>query len=147
LVYAPAKRFKDDVASGDRTRGGAQRHGVFGHLWNRFDFFFDSYPDGIEFDRGSVYYDVKSNPERHSKAYFNMAKMSGAIKENGTPSFQCFPIKSSYILSHYIIDTQILANQFYRFDKPTARSFASNIARKGLIWREIFDLDNHSFRE
>jgi hypothetical protein len=65
---------------------------------------FNSYPAAYKFQKGSVYYDVKANPDNHFKAMYLLSLEVEKLKKK---SFSPFPIRNTWIPSYMTIDTEI----------------------------------------
>ncbi|KAI9258702.1 hypothetical protein EDC94DRAFT_501174, partial [Helicostylum pulchrum] len=55
--------------------------------------------------KNSIYYDAVVNPVKHLAAYFKLAEI---CESNEFKSFQCFPLRKTFIPSYMTIDTMIL---------------------------------------
>ncbi|KAG1495071.1 hypothetical protein G6F47_003807 [Rhizopus delemar] len=72
---------------------------------------FDSYSTDYRFAKGSIYYDCKANPLKHTKAYYRLSSMCKALQNK---PFNCFPLRKGFIPSYMTIDTYILNNQILK---------------------------------
>ncbi|KAL1934364.1 hypothetical protein VTP01DRAFT_6546 [Rhizomucor pusillus] len=90
------------------------------------DALFSAYPAAYEFDEDSVYYDSKSRPGNHALAYVMIAKF---CEDYEIKTFQCIPLRTSWIPAHMQIDTKILATQMLK--KPTNIDFDSD------LWKQV----------
>ncbi|KAI7899743.1 uncharacterized protein BX663DRAFT_488971 [Cokeromyces recurvatus] len=93
--------------------------------------FFGTYGPRCEFMKASIYYDCKTQPLKHLKAYYKTAKY---CEELGYKSFMCFPLRRTYVPCYMTIDTLIVNNHILR------NTNRSNLD-KGFIWSQIV---NHS---
>jgi hypothetical protein len=99
--------------------------------------FLDCYSKDYKFSKNSIYYDVKVKPNQHIKAYFMLAKL---CEENNFKSFNCFPLRKSFIPCHITIDTLIL-NHLILKDK---KRFTGN--NNNYVWNRVVDLNQNEFK-
>ncbi|KAK9765867.1 hypothetical protein K7432_005479 [Basidiobolus ranarum] len=89
----------------------------------------DVYPDIYKLAKGSVYYDVKANPQQHLRAFYMLVKV---CEENDMESFNCFPLRKGFIPSYMTIDTKILNYHILK-----NKNFTGN---KVDIWGNVINL-------
>ncbi|KAJ2569591.1 hypothetical protein IW140_002999 [Coemansia sp. RSA 1813] len=66
-----------------------------------------AYDNDYKFEEEGIYYDIKAHPKKHFKAFYCLAVL---LETNGYRSFQCFPLRKSFVPMHIEIDTIVLCN-------------------------------------
>ncbi|KAJ1662900.1 hypothetical protein EV178_005447, partial [Coemansia sp. RSA 1646] len=61
-----------------------------------------AYDNDYEFEEEGIYYDIKAHPKKHFKAFCYLAVL---LETNDHRSFQCFPLRKSFVPVHIEIDT------------------------------------------
>ncbi|KAJ1666908.1 hypothetical protein EV178_001822 [Coemansia sp. RSA 1646] len=61
-----------------------------------------AYDNDYEFEEEGIYYDIKVHPKKHFKAFCYLAVL---LETNNYRSFQCFPLRKSFVPMHIEIDT------------------------------------------
>ncbi|KAJ1991864.1 hypothetical protein GGI26_003757 [Coemansia sp. RSA 1358] len=89
-----------------------------------------AYPDAYEFAEDSIYYDAKSSPQWHLKAFFELIKF---FERRAMKSFQCFPLRTSWVPAHMQIDTRILRRHILRSEHKPKDSDKTS-------WSKVLDL-------
>ncbi|KAJ2093256.1 hypothetical protein IW138_000549 [Coemansia sp. RSA 986] len=64
-----------------------------------------AYDDNHRFEEEGIYYDIKAHPKKHFKAFCRLAVL---LEMNDYRSFQCFPLRKSFVPMHIEIDTTVL---------------------------------------
>ncbi|KAJ2566788.1 hypothetical protein IW140_004790 [Coemansia sp. RSA 1813] len=64
-----------------------------------------AYDNDYKFEEEGIYYDIKAHPQKHFKAFCCLAVL---LETNGYRSFQCFPLRKSFVPMHIEIDTTVL---------------------------------------
>ncbi|KAJ1770076.1 hypothetical protein IW140_004961 [Coemansia sp. RSA 1813] len=64
-----------------------------------------AYDNDYELEEEGIYYDIKAHPKKHFKAFCRLAVL---LEMNDYRSFQCFPLRKSFVPMHIEIDTRIL---------------------------------------
>ncbi|KAJ1665957.1 hypothetical protein IW140_002883 [Coemansia sp. RSA 1813] len=64
-----------------------------------------AYDSDYKFEEEGIYYDIKAHPKKHFKAFCCLAVL---LETNDCRSFQCFPLRESFVPMHTEIDTKIL---------------------------------------
>ncbi|KAJ2089965.1 hypothetical protein IW138_003095, partial [Coemansia sp. RSA 986] len=60
-----------------------------------------AYDDNYQFEEEDLYYDIKAHPKKHFKAFCCLAVL---LETNDSRSFQCFPLRKSFVPMHIEID-------------------------------------------
>ncbi|KAJ2215281.1 hypothetical protein EV179_002369, partial [Coemansia sp. RSA 487] len=60
-----------------------------------------AYDDNYQFEEEGLYYDIKAHPKKHFKAFCCLAVL---LETNDSRSFQCFPLRKSFVPMHIEID-------------------------------------------
>ena len=102
--------------------------------------FLDSYPHDYVFKKSSRYYDVKAHPEKDVDAFYNMAKF---CEKEGIKSFQCSPLRTSFVPGYVQIDMTISCQQAYH-NRPVA--FVSQSYGNGMYNWVLTCSDPHECR-
>ncbi|KAL1927383.1 hypothetical protein VTP01DRAFT_4012 [Rhizomucor pusillus] len=119
-------RITKEMTEQGNTRGLLSSEKQSQLLLEFHDASFSAYPVAYEFDEDSVYYDSKSRPGNHALAYVMMAKF---CEDHEIKTFQCMPLRTSWIPAHMQIDTRILATQMLK--KPNNIDFDSD------LWKQV----------
>ncbi|KAJ2215717.1 hypothetical protein EV179_001941 [Coemansia sp. RSA 487] len=61
-----------------------------------------AYDNDYKFEEEGIYYDIKAHPKKHFKAFCYLAVL---LETNNHRSFQCFPLRKSFVPMHIEIDT------------------------------------------
>ncbi|KAJ1664078.1 hypothetical protein EV178_004449 [Coemansia sp. RSA 1646] len=72
-----------------------------------------AYDNGYKFEEKGIYYDIKAHPEKHFKAFYRLAVF---FETNNYRSFQCFPLRKSFVPMDIEIDTKILCRSVMDWD-------------------------------
>ena len=99
-----------------------------------------AYPEDYQFQKDSIYYDVHANPSRHLFCYFKVAEF---CENREMQSFQCFPLRKSWIPSYVTIDTTILRHHILLKggqEKLTDR-------KKKELWNTVLDIERLVFKD
>ncbi|KAJ1769898.1 hypothetical protein LPJ74_003619, partial [Coemansia sp. RSA 1843] len=64
-----------------------------------------AYDDNYQFEEEGLYYDIKAHPKKHFKAFCCLAVL---LETNDSRSFQCFPLRKSFVPMHIEIDIMVL---------------------------------------
>ncbi|KAJ2212158.1 hypothetical protein IW140_005039 [Coemansia sp. RSA 1813] len=64
-----------------------------------------AYDNDYEFEEEGIYYDIKAHPKKHFKAFCCLAVL---LEMNDYKSFQCSPLRKSFVPVHIEIDTVVL---------------------------------------
>ncbi|KAJ1663317.1 hypothetical protein IW140_005101 [Coemansia sp. RSA 1813] len=64
-----------------------------------------AYDNDYKFEEEGIYYDIKAHPKKHFKAFCCLAVL---LETNDHRSFQCFPLRKSFVPMHIEIDTTVL---------------------------------------
>ncbi|GAA5794977.1 hypothetical protein HPULCUR_000327 [Helicostylum pulchrum] len=97
--------------------------------------FIGYYSEDYKFEKGSIFYDCKTSPVKHLRAYYQIAKTCEALQ--GGKSINCFPIRTMFIPCYMTIDTLILNTQILKnmvlthLDKQAVWGGAINLNSKG----------------
>ncbi|KAI8086847.1 uncharacterized protein B0P05DRAFT_578073 [Gilbertella persicaria] len=88
-----------------------------------------TYPNNYKFEKNFIYYNVKAHPEKHFNAFYKIAKL---LETEAAKTFNCFPIKTSFIPSYITLDSKIKT------------SFKAE--QKFEIWSNVVNLNKKSFK-
>jgi hypothetical protein len=92
--------------------------------------------------KNSYEFDIQNEPQKYIKSMIYMCEQ---IEKEGTKLFQFFPLRTDITLKNIQLDTKSLIEIFIREDK---NSYLKNIEScKEKIWKMIFKLDNHIFKQ
>jgi hypothetical protein len=94
------------------------------------------YPEYYSFDKDNRYYDVKAHPEQHINAFYPMAAF---CEQQTIKSFQCFPLRTSFVPGYMQIDTTILCHHFLLQPCP-------DMSKKLMYWAQVVDLGSPPFK-
>ncbi|KAJ1667541.1 hypothetical protein EV178_001270 [Coemansia sp. RSA 1646] len=64
-----------------------------------------AYDNDYKFEEEGLYYDIKAHPEKHFKAFYCLAVL---LEINDSRSFQCFPLRKSFVPMHIKIGIMVL---------------------------------------
>ncbi|KAJ2209605.1 hypothetical protein EV179_006552, partial [Coemansia sp. RSA 487] len=64
-----------------------------------------AYDNDYGFEEEGLYYDIKAHPKKHFKAFCCLAVL---LEINDSRSFQCFPLRKSFVPMHIEIDITVL---------------------------------------
>lgn len=98
--------------------------------------FISAYPLNYQFDKDSIYYDVKSRPENHFKPFFVLSKLC-ELHNISVPV--CFPLRKTNIPCHITIDTKILKEQIIKAPKSKDNKMEA--------WARVVNLGCKAFKE
>ncbi|PHZ12824.1 uncharacterized protein RHIMIDRAFT_283552 [Rhizopus microsporus ATCC 52813] len=93
--------------------------------------FLDVYPEHYKFKKDSIYYDVKSSPQNHLRAFYTLAKL---CEERKNKSFTCFPLQTSFVPCYVTIDAKILNYHILK-----RKSFP--VGQKHELWKQVINYD------
>ncbi|KAI8083355.1 uncharacterized protein B0P05DRAFT_489037, partial [Gilbertella persicaria] len=96
-----------------------------------------TYPNNYKFEKNSIYYDVKAHPEKHFNAFYKIAKL---LETEAAKTFNCFPIKTSFIPSYITLDSKIVHHHILK----QKTSFKAE--QKFEIWSNVVNLNKKSFK-
>jgi hypothetical protein len=102
-VYAPARQFK--LAIAQRHVNASSIPTSMQDAFQALEAVLRAYPDNYNFGQNSIYYDAKAHPEKHILAYYKMSQLCERLE---IASFQCFPLRNSFVPGYFQIDTRIL---------------------------------------
>ncbi|KAI8641376.1 hypothetical protein BD408DRAFT_418170 [Parasitella parasitica] len=77
--------------------------------------FLSAYPENYKFKMGSIFYDVKANPENHFKAFVKLAELFEAVQ---LKQFFCFPLRTTFIPCYMTLDNKIIHHHIIQSKKP-----------------------------
>ncbi|KAJ1733782.1 hypothetical protein LPJ61_001399 [Coemansia biformis] len=97
---------------------------------------FAVYPRDIEFENNSIEDDSQLYPERHFKAFFEQAKVHKRIRGS---TFQCFPLRTSWMPAHTRIDTPILCQQILGLGEGRGMPIKDS-------WHLVVDIEHNAFK-
>jgi hypothetical protein len=97
-----------------------------------------AYPDSYNFSRNSIYYDSQAHPGKHILAYY---KMSQVCETLNIKSFQCFPLRNSFVPGYFQIDTRILRRNILR-----ENDVDYSLDGKLRSWEKVVDLQSKAFK-
>lgn len=103
------------------------------NVYDKLELIFNSYPADYRFQKSSIYYEAKARTEKHLSAYYTMVRVCAGEEIS---SFQCFPLRNSWIPSFMQIDTTILREHILRESRG-----AYTMAAKMESWGKVVDLD------
>jgi hypothetical protein len=95
---------------------------------------FSAYPKDYRFTKDSIYYDCKANTLKHLKAYYKLSSMCEILQGK---SFNCFPLRRTFIPSYMTIDTLILNTQILK--NPVTSHLD-----KEVVWGAVLDFTKKS---
>ncbi|ORE04259.1 hypothetical protein BCV72DRAFT_313290 [Rhizopus microsporus var. microsporus] len=102
---------------------------------------FSSYPPNHQFAKGSIYYDCKVSTLKHLKAFYKLSSMREILQGK---SFNCFPLRRTFIPSYMTIDAYL---KHANFEKPSsvlnvaAKAMKSQGERKTMMLRGMLFTD------
>ena len=102
---------------------------------------FDILPHSTLTGSNPLSYLLAVKPLDFLSSYCNLARL---YEEYELPLFSALPLRRSFIQSHVIIDTTILATHVLRLPTPLA---LSEWEHKMEYWDEVFKLENKAFRD
>ncbi|KAI8082663.1 uncharacterized protein B0P05DRAFT_537931 [Gilbertella persicaria] len=98
--------------------------------------FFDCYPSDTHFKKNSIYYDCKADPSKHLKAFYYLTRCSESLYNK---SFNCFPLRRTFIPSYMTIDTYIVNTQILR------NSVISHLDKE-VIWGAVLNMKSKAMK-
>lgn len=87
------------------------------------------YPTEYNFQKTSIYYDVKANPGKHFKAFHKLTKLCQA---NQIKVYQCYPLRSSFIPGYMTLDTTIVNYHILKYKNKKENKLT--------IWSKVINL-------
>ncbi|KAJ2569580.1 hypothetical protein IW140_002988 [Coemansia sp. RSA 1813] len=95
-----------------------------------------AYDNDYEFEEEGIYYDIKAHPKKHFKAFCCLAVL---LEMNDYKSFQCFPLRKSFVPMHIEIDTTILCKSImgwsYNAKSPIESYWYRSLNKKSRVLR------------
>lgn len=134
-IYAPAKQFK--LAISQRPVNASNIPAGMQDTFLEITPVLTSYQDSHRFGNNSIYYDAKAHPEAHLVAYYKMSQLCETLK---IKSFQCFPLRNSYIPGYFMIDTRILRTNILH-----ERNLDYSLDGKLRSWGKVVNLSAKAF--
>ncbi|KAI8075447.1 uncharacterized protein B0P05DRAFT_617285 [Gilbertella persicaria] len=98
--------------------------------------FFDCYPSDTHVKKNSIYYDCKADPSKHLKAFYYLTRCSESLYNK---SFNCFPLRRTFIPSYMTIDTYIVNTQILR------NSVISHLDKE-VIWGTVLNMKSKAMK-
>ncbi|KAJ2120283.1 hypothetical protein IW147_005199 [Coemansia sp. RSA 720] len=139
-IWGPARRLKESLSTGWPVGTTFQEWGIIGLLWPVFE----SYSDGYEFQKDSIYYDIKASPLQHLKAF---VQLNAILAREKMRFVQALPLRRSWVYAHVPLNTAILVRCI--FDEPYTRTPGGKSTIKADInkhWGRAVDLQQDMFR-
>ena len=127
-IYVPASKFKEAISR--RPVREASIDSKFTDAYTAIKPILNAYPEDYEFEKDSLYYDVKANQCQHFYAFYQLALLCEKIK---IKSFNCFPLRRSWIPCYITIDTKILCHNILGRSK-----FVND---KPMLWTQVLNLN------
>ncbi|KAI8091231.1 uncharacterized protein B0P05DRAFT_634361 [Gilbertella persicaria] len=111
------------------------------HLFNSQEIgvlqqFFDCYPSDTHFKKNSIYCDCKADPSKHLKAFYYLTRCSESLYNK---SFNCFPLRRTFIPSYMTIDTYTVITQILR-------NSAISYLDKEVIWGAVLNMKSKAMK-
>ncbi|KAJ1821007.1 hypothetical protein LPJ75_000813, partial [Coemansia sp. RSA 2598] len=100
----------------------------------------DAYAPDYEFHLDSRFADVKLKPQMHFQAFYELARF---FEIKGYPSFNCFPLRTSWVPAHTTIDTHILYSQIL---KRVLGKKERKQTKPEDYWSTVLDRQSHPLR-
>ncbi|KAJ1768274.1 hypothetical protein IW140_005698 [Coemansia sp. RSA 1813] len=72
-----------------------------------------AYDSNYKLEEEGIYYDIKAHPKKHFKAFYRLAVL---LETNDSRSFQCFPLRKSFVPMHIEIDTMVLCRSIMNWN-------------------------------
>ncbi|KAI8062312.1 uncharacterized protein B0P05DRAFT_605710 [Gilbertella persicaria] len=98
--------------------------------------FFDCYPSDTHFKKNSICYDRKADSSKHLKAFYYLTRCSESLYNK---SFNCFPLRRTFIPSYMTIDTYIVNTQILR------NSVISHLDKE-VIWGAVLNMKSKAMK-
>ncbi|KAI8079711.1 uncharacterized protein B0P05DRAFT_596778 [Gilbertella persicaria] len=98
--------------------------------------FFDCYTSDTHFKKNSIYYDCKADPSKHLKAFYYLTRCSESLYNK---SFNCFPLRRTFIPSYMTIETYIVNTQ-------TLRNSVISHLDKEVIWGAVLNMKSKAMK-
>ncbi|KAJ2478669.1 hypothetical protein IWW56_003586 [Coemansia sp. RSA 2131] len=120
-IWGPARRLKESLST-----------------------VFESYSDGYEFQKDSIYYDVKASPLQHLKAF---VQLNAIVAREKMRFVQALPLRHSWVYAHVPLTTAILVRCI--FGEPYTRTPGGKSTIKADVnkyWGRAVDLQQDMFR-
>ncbi|OZJ04686.1 hypothetical protein BZG36_02542 [Bifiguratus adelaidae] len=133
-IIKPAREFKTSIANRKVDRATINQN--LTTIYVKFKPILEAYSPEYKFDKDNIYYDCKANPEMHFNAFFQMALF---CEKMAIKSFQCFPLRRSWIPGYMQIDTTILCQHILLLGRTRPKD-------KMTAWRQVVDLDSKPFK-
>ncbi|KAJ2427020.1 hypothetical protein GGF41_001836, partial [Coemansia sp. RSA 2531] len=101
-----------------------------------------AYDDSYTFKKGNIYYDIKTSPEKHLRAFSELCRLlesrnGGIRKKKGrnkkANSIQCFPLRTSFIPCHMLLDPTIIRQHIINL--KVAKGAKATKGAKGITGR------------
>ncbi|CEG81980.1 hypothetical protein RMATCC62417_16114 [Rhizopus microsporus] len=93
------------------------------------------YPTEYNFQKASIYYDVKVNPEKYFKAFHKLTELCQA---NQIKDYQCYPIRSSLIPEYMTLDATIVNYHILKYKNKKENKLT--------IWGKVIDLEKKTMK-
>ncbi|KAI9314807.1 hypothetical protein BX666DRAFT_2157805 [Dichotomocladium elegans] len=138
-VIEPARRVKLAISS-RQINTDLIRHqsDVFGEALQALLSVLTSYPEGYRFQKDNIYYDSKSRPANHMKAFYQLACLFQRLE---LPAFNCFSLRLRWSPCYMFIDSKMLCQNIPK------RSWNDDDELVHLdYWYEVVDLNSKAFR-
>ncbi|KAJ2795480.1 hypothetical protein H4R20_005864 [Coemansia guatemalensis] len=97
--------------------------------------FFAAYGSDFKLSAKGIYYDVKVQPIKHLRGYYELARI---LEEGGQRSFQCFPLRTGWIPAHIMLDTMIARRAILELPGNPRGGFRNT-------WAQIVNLGSKPF--
>lgn len=97
---------------------------------------FGSYSSDYQFSKGSIYYDSKVSPLKHTKAYYRLSKMFEVLQDK---TFNRFPLRRGFIPCYMTIDTHILNTHILN------NSVISHLDKE-VVWGSVLNITAKAMR-
>jgi hypothetical protein len=135
-VHSPARQFKMTISQ--RPINASNIPAGMQDTFLMIEPVLNSYQDGYSFAKNSIYYDAKAHPQNHLVAYYKMSQLCETLN---IKSFQCFPLRNSFIPGYFQLDTTILRNNILH-----ERNLDYSLAGKLRSWEKVVNLNSKAFR-
>ncbi|KAJ1718510.1 hypothetical protein LPJ61_006590, partial [Coemansia biformis] len=100
-----------------------------------------SYALEYEFDLESIYYDIRTEPIKHFRAFCCLSRI---IAEAGGKSVQCQPMRTSWVPSNIHIDKWILVQHLLDAQVSNKGDMGHEATKER--WQQLLDMDNKIFK-
>ncbi|KAJ2543772.1 hypothetical protein EV175_005954, partial [Coemansia sp. RSA 1933] len=133
-VWAPAHQVKEAIRC--QNYNAAELSNEAWAIIRDLEPVLNAYDDDYDFFMDDWYWDAKGHPLKHAKAFYMLAHF---FEQCGMRSFQCFPLRTSWIPKHTHIDSRILRSHFF-----------SAAERRGKcdmeLWGEVLNLKHRAIK-